>query len=95
MKHNDVLAALRARRGMADQDVIEVLAAMACNLPATDPVCVIVDRAISKLEDLQESLRAVAEMRADDLDNQRLAYQDRGEYDAQTDRVPQWLNLAA
>ena len=25
---------------------------------------------------------------ADDLDNERLRYQDRGEYDAQTNRIP-------
>jgi hypothetical protein len=86
MKHNEVLSALRSRQGIADHEVIEVLAAMMFNIPASDPVCVIVDRAIAELEDLQESMAAVAELQADEMDNRRRAYQERGEYDSQTVR---------
>lgn len=88
MSHADTLSALR--KGRADEQTRECLEALAVSLHADDPVCVILDRAIRELEDLEESLRAVAEMRADDLDNRRLQYQDRGEYDNQTQRVPTW-----
>jgi hypothetical protein len=85
MKHADTLAALR--KGRTDSTgVLEYLKAITSTLHADDPVCVVLDAAIDELEEQESCMRAVAEMRADDLDNERLRYQDRGEFDKQAMR---------
>ena len=85
MTHAATLAALR--KGRTDSTgVRECLEAMASTLHTDDPICVILDAAINDLQDYEDSVRAVAEMRADDLDNQRLRYQDQGEFDKQAMR---------
>jgi len=85
MRHADVLAALR-KPGRLDEQYRECLEALASTLHTDDPICVILDAAAKAIEDYEESLRAVSEMRADDLDNQRVKYQDRGEFDQQAMR---------
>lgn len=92
MNHATTLAALR--KGHTDEQIKECLEALASRLHCDDPTCVALDAAIRAIEDEQESQRAIAEMRADDLDNRRLQYQDRGEYDNQTERVHGWLSSA-
>lgn len=89
MRKAELLAALRGP-GTRPQ-VLECLQALAAPLHGDDPECVILDRAISDLEDLEDGMRAVSEMRADDLENERLRYQDRGEYDAATPRIHNFL----
>lgn len=85
MRHADTLAALR--KGRTDSTgVLEYLKAITSTLHADDPVCVVLDAAIDELEEQESCMRAVAEMRADDLDNERLRYQDRGEFDKQAMR---------
>lgn len=85
MRHADTLAALR--KGRTDSTgVLEYLKAITSTLHADDPVCVVLDAAIDELEEQESCMRAVAEMRADDLDNQRLRYQDQGEFDKQAMR---------
>ena len=85
MRHADTLAALR--KGRTDSaGVLEYLHAITSTLHCDDPVCVVLDAAIDELEEQESCMRAVAEMRADDLDNQRLKYQDRGEFDKQAMR---------
>lgn len=85
MRHADTLAALR--KGRTDSTgVLEYLHAITSTLHADDPVCVVLDAAIDELEEQESCMRAVAEMRADDLDNERLRYQDRGEFDKQAMR---------
>ncbi len=85
MTHADTLAALR--KGRTDSTgVLEYLKAITSTLHCDDPVCVVLDAAIDELEEQESCMRAVAEMRADDLDNQRLKYQDRGEFDKQAMR---------
>lgn len=85
MRHADVLAALR-KPGRLDEQYRECLEALASTLHADDPICVILDTAINDLQGYEDSMRAVAEMRADDLDNERLRYQDQGEFDKQAMR---------
>lgn len=92
MRHADTLAALR--KGHSDEQIKECLEALASRLHCDDPTCVALDAAIRVIEDEQESQRAIAEMRADDLDNARSRYQDRGEYDSQTKGVHGWLSSA-
>ena len=85
MRHAETLAALR--KGRTDSTgVLEYLKAITSTLHADDPVCVVLDAAIDELEEQESCMRAVAEMRADDLDNERLRYQDRGEFDKQAMR---------
>ena len=85
MRHADTLAALR--KGRTDSTgVLEYLKAITSTLHCDDPVCVVLDAAINELEEQESCMRAVAEMRADDLDNERLRYQDRGEFDKQAMR---------
>ena len=85
MTHADTLAALR--KGRTDSTgVLEYLKAITSTLHADDPVCVVLDAAIDELEEQESCMSAVAEMRADDLDNERLRYQDRGEFDKQAMR---------
>jgi hypothetical protein len=83
MNHATTLAALR-KPGRLDEQYRECLEALASTLHANDPICVILDTAIADLQGYEDSMRAVREMRADDLDNERLKYQDRGEYDHMT-----------
>jgi len=86
MRHADTLAALR--KGRTDSTgVLEYLHAITSTLHNDDPVCAVLNIAIEQLEEQESCMRAVAEMRADDLDNQRLKYQDRGEFDHLTLRV--------
>lgn len=85
MRHADTLAALR--KGRTDSTgVLEYLKAITSTLHCDDPVCVVLDAAIDELEEQESCMRAVSEMRADDLDNERLRYQDRGEFDKQAMR---------
>ena len=85
MRTADTLAVLRniSQR----PSVLDCLQALAVPLHADDPECIALDRAIRAIEDHEESMRAVEEMRADDLDNERFRHLDRGEYDGQTQRV--------
>lgn len=89
MRQADTLAALRTP-GCRPQ-IIDCLKALAAPLHVDDPECVILDTAIKAIEDHEETMRAVAEMRADDLDNERSRYLDHGEYDAATPRVHGFL----
>ena len=84
MRTADTLAVLRniSQR----PSVLDCLQALALPLHVDDPECRALDKAIRAIEDHEESMRAVSEMRADDLDNQRLKYQDRGEFDKQAMR---------
>lgn len=89
MSHAATLAALR--KGRTDSaGVLEYLRAITSTLHRDDPVCVVLDTAINDLEAHEESMAAVREMAANDLDNERSRHQDRGEYDNQTQRVPAW-----
>ena len=85
MRHADTLAALR-EPGRTDTQCRELLAALASSLPRHDAVADIISRAADAIEDYEEGLAAVSEMRADDLDNDRLRYQDQGEFDKQAMR---------
>lgn len=85
MRRADVLAILRDPTKRPS--VLDCLQAMAVALHFDDPECRALDKAIEAIEEHEESMRAVAEMRADDLDNERYRHLDRGEYDAGTQRV--------
>ena len=85
MRTADILAALLNPHQRPA--VLDCLQALALPLHADDPECMALDRAIRAIEDHEESMRAVAEMRSDDLENEPLRHLDRGEYDAGTQRV--------
>jgi hypothetical protein len=83
MRHADTLAALR-KPGRTDEQIRECLEALASTLHTDDPICVALDTCIADLIGQEDCMRAVREMRADELDNARSRYQDRGEYDVHT-----------
>ena len=86
MRQAELLAALR-KQGRTDEDCKEVLQALASGLPRHDAVADIISKAADEIADYIEGQRLVAEMRADDLDNERYRHLDRGECDAGTQRL--------
>ena len=85
MRHADLLACLR-KPGRTDEQVREILEALASPFHADDPTCEALDRCINTLQGNEDELRAVSEMHASDLDERR--YSERGEFDSQTQIYP-------
>ena len=85
MRHADLLAVLR-KQGRTNTDCREILAALASSLPKNDAVAEIIAQAAIEIEEYEDGMAAVAELQADEMDNRRRAYQERGEYDSQTVR---------
>lgn len=89
MRTADTLAILRNQQHRPA--ILDCLKALRLHLHEHDPECMALSKAIGSIEDYQESIRAVEEMRADGLDNERFRHLDRGEYDAGTQRVNGFL----